>query len=582
MVDIILSYIQKILRFRPFLEKKVLPQIKKVYKKIRFLLLTIISLGISWGRRFVLFFKKTFSRIPKLPRKSIGAASISFLRGFRRIITTLNGTIRKKWGYLFFVFAFTLHIFLSLVFLSALTSIISKPKPEEQKTMEVVDVYFQEERLCTLPSREVFHLLMDELDQDIPWLGNKDIRRSVVTLSEREIFAGNFPFNLEAGKATLRQNLGRYGWGFQICNQDTALVGLPSLVEAEKVIDTITKTHLPKEKEGSTISGVSFSFKEEPKIVPGLITRDNIVDPEEALFYLLKGTREEKTYTVQSGETIWGISRKYEMTMAEMIKANPDIDPDYIYPGDVLNLIVPKPFFTLQVTYTREYQRYIPFKTIIQFDEDLYRTEYIVETSGKYGSEKVVEQVRTENGRIVDETIIETSLLESPRTAVVTRGTHRTPDDILISSQILPPGIGIITSLFGPRWGRFHNGIDIGIPMGTPVHAYEAGTVIFSGYSSRLGKMVIIEHDNNLLTRYGHFSKHLVSLGDRVEKGETIGLSGNTGFSTGPHVHFEIHKDNMLKDPLVFIKSKTQTDEPFLAAEEADKLERDTATGGSR
>jgi murein DD-endopeptidase MepM/ murein hydrolase activator NlpD len=581
MVDRFLSFIKKNLHFRPFLKRWFLFQGKHLHTNIQAAFLRLKLLVTEARRKISLFWKRAAGRKPILPWRTI-FNTVAQLAIALQSIKPIGNRLRQKRGYLFFFITFTLHILLSLVFLSALSSIVIKPEPKKPQTLQVVDVSFQEKTLCTLPSQEVFHLLIDELDKDIPWLQNTGTLQSAVTLYEREIISERFPFNLEAAKEALRIHLGGYGWGFQICNEVRPLISLSSLEEAEKVIDAIAETYLPEEKEGTIILSVSHSFKEEPKIVPGLTAADNILSVEEALFYLLKGTREEKTYTVQTGETIWGISRKYEMSMAEMIKANPDIDPDYIYPGDVLNLIVPKPFFTLQATYNREYKRYIPFKTIIQFDEDLYRTEYIVETSGKHGSEKVVERVRTENGRILDEEILETSLLETPRTAVVTRGTHRTPDDILISSQILPPDIGIITSLFGPRWGRFHNGIDIGIPIGTPVHAYEAGTVIFSGYSNRLGKMVIIEHENNLLTRYGHFSKHLVSLGDWVEKGEPIGLSGNTGYSTGPHVHFEIHEDSMLRDPLVFIKSRTQPGGPVLASEEADKLERDMATGGSR
>lgn len=109
----------------------------------------------------------------------------------------------------------------------------------------------------------------------------------------------------------------------------------------------------------------------------------------------------------------------------------------------------------------------------------------------------------------------------------------------------LPPVGGIITSSVGMRIDpidkklRHHNGIDIAISEGTPVTPAEAGSVIYSGHRSGYGNTVLIEHSNGLVTLYGHNSRLLVSPGQLVEKDTVIALSGNTGRSTGPHLHFE-------------------------------------------
>jgi murein DD-endopeptidase MepM/ murein hydrolase activator NlpD len=104
------------------------------------------------------------------------------------------------------------------------------------------------------------------------------------------------------------------------------------------------------------------------------------------------------------------------------------------------------------------------------------------------------------------------------------------------------PTRGVITSGFGRRWGRLHAGIDIGAPIGTPVVAASAGEIVFAGWNSGgYGNMVDIRHADGSLTRYAHNSRLLVRTGQRVEQGQQISLVGSTGYSTGPHLHFEVH-----------------------------------------
>jgi murein DD-endopeptidase MepM/ murein hydrolase activator NlpD len=115
------------------------------------------------------------------------------------------------------------------------------------------------------------------------------------------------------------------------------------------------------------------------------------------------------------------------------------------------------------------------------------------------------------------------------------------------------PDSGPITSPFGPRWGSFHPGIDIGIPEGTPIHAAAAGTVIWCGWESGYGNLVVIDHHNGLATAYGHQSRIAVSCNQDVSQGEVIGYSGCTGYCTGPHLHFEVRVNGAPVDPLGYL-----------------------------
>ncbi len=119
--------------------------------------------------------------------------------------------------------------------------------------------------------------------------------------------------------------------------------------------------------------------------------------------------------------------------------------------------------------------------------------------------------------------------------------------------EFIWPVKGRISSRYGPRWGRVHHGIDIAVITGTRVKAAADGRVTFAGYSASYGYLIIIDHGKNYETRYAHNSKLLVKTGQRVTQGTTIALSGNTGRSTGPHLHFEIRVKGATKDPLSYL-----------------------------
>jgi murein DD-endopeptidase MepM/ murein hydrolase activator NlpD len=111
------------------------------------------------------------------------------------------------------------------------------------------------------------------------------------------------------------------------------------------------------------------------------------------------------------------------------------------------------------------------------------------------------------------------------------------------------------TSGFGPRWGRMHNGTDFAAPVGTPIYAPADGVVTFAGWSSGYGRLVKIKHDFGIETRYAHQSRIRVKVGQRVSRGDRIGDIGNSGRSTGPHLHYEIRVGGRPINPMIYIKA---------------------------
>jgi murein DD-endopeptidase MepM/ murein hydrolase activator NlpD len=108
-----------------------------------------------------------------------------------------------------------------------------------------------------------------------------------------------------------------------------------------------------------------------------------------------------------------------------------------------------------------------------------------------------------------------------------------------------------LSSLFGMRWGKPHEGIDMAAPTGTPVFAASAGEVIYAGDQVRgYGNMVVLKHGGDLVTVYAHNSLLLVHTGDRVAVGQEIARVGDTGRSTAPHLHFEVRRGEIPQDPM--------------------------------
>ncbi len=121
------------------------------------------------------------------------------------------------------------------------------------------------------------------------------------------------------------------------------------------------------------------------------------------------------------------------------------------------------------------------------------------------------------------------------------------------SGRLIWPVNGQFTSPFGQRWGRLHGGIDIAVPVGTAVRAADTGTVRISSFMGGYGNFVCVQHTASLSTCYGHNSRLLVSVGQHVSQGQVIAASGNTGSSTGPHVHFEVRINGTQVDPMGYL-----------------------------
>lgn len=137
---------------------------------------------------------------------------------------------------------------------------------------------------------------------------------------------------------------------------------------------------------------------------------------------------------------------------------------------------------------------------------------------------------------------------------------------LINGSEILiaPVSVSVVSSAYGYRIHplkkvtEFHEGVDIPRPYGSPIKAALSGRVTYSGWKQGYGNIVIVKHENGYVTYYGHNSRNIVKVGQNVKQNETIALVGSTGNSTGPHLHFEIRKNNKLLNPSKYLKFRNK------------------------
>ncbi|ABW20323.1 peptidoglycan DD-metalloendopeptidase family protein [Alkaliphilus oremlandii] len=297
----------------------------------------------------------------------------------------------------------------------------------------------------------------------------------------------------------------------------------------------------------------AIEFAEKVEIVEVGAELSDIITVEEALQKIAIGTDEEKIHEVMKGENPWTIAQKYGLKMSDIEKANPGLNPQKIQIGQKLSLIVPKPLVSVRTKEYVELVEAIPFETEYEKTPSLYEGDKKITVQGENGQREVKAYLVKENGVELNMEVLEEKIISQPKTRVIAQGTKERPAT-MATGVFTNPTRGRLTSPFGMRWGRRHTGIDIASSKGTTVTAADAGRVSFAGRQGSYGNLVIIDHENGYQTYYAHNSKIVINKGERVYKGQKIAEMGNTGNSTGVHLHFEVRKNGTPVNPQSFVR----------------------------
>ena len=298
-----------------------------------------------------------------------------------------------------------------------------------------------------------------------------------------------------------------------------------------------------------------MDFADRIEVVEAYLPESEITDLETAINEVTKDKETPQIYEVKSGDTLSVIAESYGLALGDLIAMNPTLEDagSTIRPEDELIVTVPEP--ELAVRYeTEEYieERYEAEVVIIPNDT-WYTNHSETRQEPSSGFRKIIAKSTFLNHTEVARDIIKEVVTWEAVPKIVERGTIAPP------TFLRPISGGRMSSGFGRRSrptrgaSTYHKGIDLATPVGTVVAASSSGVVTKAGWGSGYGYVVYIQHPNGMSTRYGHLSKVLVKAGQSVSQGQKIALSGNTGVSTGPHLHFEILVNGTQVNPLKYL-----------------------------
>ena len=314
---------------------------------------------------------------------------------------------------------------------------------------------------------------------------------------------------------------------------------------AEEVFRDIEEKY-KSDMEGAEIKSIEIIEKWEGKKCNASL--EDVLTEKEMVSALSSSVKSESLHEVAVGETLTDIAKLYSVEEEDIIAKNPNIDKS--------KLVIEKeaPVLTVKITEDVSYEKVIEHKVEKKDSKEIYEGYTETKQKGSDGLSEITSTITLVNGKQIDEDVHENVVKKEPVTEVILVGVKKRPPSVGSGKYIWPFKSGYtLTSGFKWRWGRLHEGIDLGTPSGNDVLAADGGVVTFAGYSGGYGYLIKIDHQNGMETRYAHNSSLLVSEGDKVFQGMHIAESGNSGRSTGPHLHFEIRVNGTPKDPLNFL-----------------------------
>lgn len=339
---------------------------------------------------------------------------------------------------------------------------------------------------------------------------------------------------------------------------DVFIGSMASRAEMDKVLNDIKATYL------SGAENERAEFMQNVQITDGLFLSKTVMTTEQMKARLTAEAVVKKEYTVQDGDVMGIIARKLDMTLSDLRAMNPQVKNDIIREGQKLMVQRPQPFLRVKVVRTIKYTETIDYAIEKEKDNTKYVTYERVKVKGVEGSQDVTAEVTYIDGVEESRTILSIDVTKQPVAKVVVVGTK----SVYANGNEITQGDGKTTgSMLWPvpschnmsrGWKSGHYAIDITngpTPVyGKPFVAADGGTVIFAGWNTGgYGYLVQVQHANGLQTWYAHCSSLSVVTGQKVTRGQTLGRIGSTGWSTGPHLHFEVRKNGIRVDPLNYV-----------------------------
>ena len=301
---------------------------------------------------------------------------------------------------------------------------------------------------------------------------------------------------------------------------------------------------------------ISMSFADDIEVVECYLPVNKIMDIEDAIEEVTQDKAVPTIYEVVSGDTLSQISERVNIPMDDLIAMNDSLENEFsvLQIGQELTITVPKPKLSVRRTEQLYFEEDYEAEIVYVPNDDWYTTDTKTLQEPSAGHHNVMAEITYKNDDTESIEYLKEEVTYEAVAKIVEKGTKIPP------TYIRPISGGRQTSGFGRRKrptagaSSYHKGVDWAVATGTPVYASSGGVVTRAGWGKGYGYCVYIKHPDGKETRYGHLSKVLVSAGQSVSQGQRIALSGNTGVSTGPHLHFEILVNGSQVNPLNYLK----------------------------
>ncbi len=402
------------------------------------------------------------------------------------------------------------------------------------------------EIIGTAPSREYVYNLANSINEELsPYLGgNKAIAVEPVT-TPKLVFGKGFTDTRRLAEK-LKSYCPYLEKAFTIKSGDKTVAAFRTAAERKAAYNDFIQEMTAGSNSYKLLDKIEFVYE----LVPyGLIKHGD------AASKMLKKTYEfSGKVDVSEDCEISDILASYCITENEFVSLNPNYKE-----GTKTSVVIKSDIPYIRVVTENSYTEntIVNYSVKYETDDSMYQGESEVKISGKEGFKKERKTELAVNGQCVYETSSPIENVEST-TEVILVGTKESPKG-MASGSISQPCSGVLTSRFGNRNGRQHKGIDISGKENSDITAADGGTVVFAEWDdSGYGNMIKIDHGNGYTTIYAHCNALYVAKGDKVSQGDVIAALGNTGRSTGPHVHFEVIETQTGTpiDPLRFFNLK--------------------------
>lgn len=484
--------------------------------------------------------------------------SITLLSRFFKIAVQKHKVFLKR------TLSYSLPILMSVIFLSVITAF--------SDLNFALDVNYNNVHIGYIENENVFRHAKEILEQRLE-IGGEEYDETAISQPEYKIAVVDLS-ELSDANEICEQLIANSDSGLTTaCGVyvDNKFIGsVKNESDASSVFKSYISAYCLSNGINQNNSQVILDLVEKVSYIQGLYSENTLMDSDDLREYLLTHSKSEiSKYTVQKSDTAESVCSANNLTTEQFFAINPDLDKNKeLKKGATVNIIRSIPFINVTVSKTQTSTRAIKYDTVEIKTDSLYQGVKKVITSGKNGEKEVVTLITYVNGEEVSSQEISSTVTKEAVDQKVYVGTKPVPNNVTIygsqSGAFIWPAVGAntVSSGFGYRYifggTSFHRGVDItgSGANGKPVVASAAGTVEkVTSSNSGYGYSVLIDHGNGIKTRYAHCQAGsiCVKVGQIVVQGQMIARLGNTGNSTGPHLHFEIIYNGSYANPLNYL-----------------------------